>query len=149
MKIAISAKKLLSYLNNMLYDVKTTRKLEKKIISQNNPELSLMFKAGTGIFNHINELNKKDIIILIGPGNNGGDGYALAIQAFLNNYNINCIELIESKGTSKKLIDCIQNFSRQALHASTIRFPGLNKDDAFEFKADLPQDIKSLIHLMK
>ena len=75
----------------MLYDVKTTRKLEKKIISQNNTELSLMFKAGTAIFNHINELNKKDIIILIGPGNNGGDGYALAIQAFLNNYNINCI----------------------------------------------------------
>ena len=87
----------------MLYDVKTTRKLEKKIISQNNPELSLMFKAGTAIFNHINELNKKDILILIGPGNNGGDGYALAIQAFLNNYNINCIELIESKGVSKKL----------------------------------------------
>jgi NADH-quinone oxidoreductase subunit D len=25
----------------------------------------------------------------------------------------------------------------------------VNKDDAFEFKADLPQDIKSLIHLMK
>ena len=45
----------------MLYDVKTTRKLEKKIISQNNPELSLMFKAGTAIFNHINELNKKEI----------------------------------------------------------------------------------------
>ena len=87
----------------MLYDVKTTRKLEKKIISQNNLELSLMFKAGTAIFNHINELNKKDIIILIGPGNNGGDGYALAIQAFLNNYDINCIELIESKGVSKKL----------------------------------------------
>ena len=87
----------------MLYDVKTTRKLEKKIISQNNPELSLMFKAGTAIFNHIKELNKKDIIIFIGPGNNGGDGYALAIQAFLNNYNINCIELIESKGNSKKL----------------------------------------------
>ena len=87
----------------MLYDVKTTRKLEKKIISQNNTELALMFKAGTAIFNHINELNKKDLIILIGPGNNGGDGYALAIQAFLNNYNINCIELIESKGTSKEL----------------------------------------------
>ena len=29
----------------MLYDVKTTRKLEKKIISQDNTELSLMFKA--------------------------------------------------------------------------------------------------------
>ena len=43
----------------MLYDVKTTRKLEKKIISQNIPELSLMFKAGTAIFNHIKELNKK------------------------------------------------------------------------------------------
>jgi len=54
-----------------------------------------------------------------------------------------------AKGTSKKLINSIQNFSRQALHASTIRFPCLNKNDTFEFKADLPQDIKSLIQLMK
>ena len=87
----------------MLYDINTTKKLEKKIISRNNPELTLMFKAGTAIFNHIKELNKKDLIILIGPGNNGGDGYALAIQAFLNNYNINCIELIESKKSTKQL----------------------------------------------
>ena len=76
----------------MLYDVNSTRKLEKKIISPSNPELSLMFKAGTAIFNHVKELNKKDLIILIGPGNNGGDGYALAIQAFLNNYMIHLIQ---------------------------------------------------------
>ena len=56
---------------------------------------------------------------------------------------------IIAKGTSKKLLDCIQNFSRQALHASIIRFPCIDKDDTFEFKADLPQDIKSLIQLMK
>ena len=48
----------------------------------------------------------------------------------------------------KKLLDLIQSFSRQALHASTIRFPSLNRDDVYEFKADLPQDIKSLIQLM-
>ena len=47
-----------------------------------------------------------------------------------------------------QLLDLIQSFSRQALHASTIRFPSLNRDDVYEFKADLPQDIKSLIQLM-
>ena len=55
---------------------------------------------------------------------------------------------IVAKGTEKKLLDLIQSFSRQALHASKIRFPSLNRDDVYEFKADLPQDIKSLIQLM-
>jgi len=55
---------------------------------------------------------------------------------------------IVAKGTEKKLLDLIQSFSRQALHASTIRFPSVNRDDVYEFKADLPQDIKSLIQLM-
>ena len=56
---------------------------------------------------------------------------------------------IVAKGTSKNLFDYIQNFSRQALHASTIRFPCMNSDDTHEFNADLPEDIQSLIQLMK
>ena len=53
-----------------------------------------------------------------------------------------------AKGTSKKLLDCIQNFARQALHASTIRFPSLTGDNMLEFHAELPHDMKSLIKLM-
>ncbi len=56
---------------------------------------------------------------------------------------------IVAKRTSIRLLDCIQNFTRQALHASTIRFSSINRDDAYEFKAELPQDMKSLIELMQ
>tara|TARA_B100000214_G_scaffold374292_1_gene356607 strand:+ start:71 stop:997 length:927 start_codon:yes stop_codon:yes gene_type:complete len=55
-----------------------------------------------------------------------------------------------AKNTPKDLISHIQNFPRQALHASKIRFPSLNKEDIFyEFQADLPQDMQSLIKDMK
>ena len=55
-----------------------------------------------------------------------------------------------AKNTPKDLISHIQNFPRQALHASKIRFPSLNKEDIFyEFQADLPRDMQSLIKDMK
>ena len=55
-----------------------------------------------------------------------------------------------SKNTTKELIGHIQNFSRQALHASKIRFPSSQKEGIFyEFQADLPQDMQSLIKEME
>ncbi len=55
-----------------------------------------------------------------------------------------------AKNTPKDLISHIQNFPRQALHASKIRFPSLNKEDIFyEFQVDLPRDMQSLIKDMK
>jgi len=51
-----------------------------------------------------------------------------------------------AKNTPKNLISYLQNFPRQALHASKIRFPSMKTDDIFfEFQADLPQDMQSLI----
>ena len=55
-----------------------------------------------------------------------------------------------AKNTTKELIGHIQNFSRQALHASKIRFPSSQKEGIFyEFQADLPQDMQSLIKEME
>ena len=55
-----------------------------------------------------------------------------------------------AKNTPKDLISYIQNFSRQALHASKIRFPSIKKDDIFcEFQADIPEDMQSLIKEME
>jgi len=57
---------------------------------------------------------------------------------------------IIAKNTPKDLISQIQNFSRQALHASRIRFPSLKNEDIFcEFQANLPQDMQSLIKEME
>ena len=51
-----------------------------------------------------------------------------------------------AKNTPKNLISYLQNFPRQALHAAKIRFPSMKTEDIFyEFHADLPQDMQSLI----
>tara|TARA_B100000579_G_scaffold252259_1_gene207528 strand:- start:1587 stop:2513 length:927 start_codon:yes stop_codon:yes gene_type:complete len=55
-----------------------------------------------------------------------------------------------AKNTPRDLISYIQNFSRQALHASKIRFPSIKKEDIFcEFQVDIPEDMQSLIKEMK
>ena len=54
-----------------------------------------------------------------------------------------------AKNTPERLIKYIQNFSRQALHASQIRFPSVKGGSFFEFQADLPEDMQSLIGEMK
>tara|TARA_B110000003_G_scaffold21463_1_gene20772 strand:+ start:98 stop:1021 length:924 start_codon:yes stop_codon:yes gene_type:complete len=54
-----------------------------------------------------------------------------------------------AKNTPDTLITNIQNFSRQALHASKIRFPSIKGDSFFEFQADLPEDMQSLIEKME
>jgi 23S rRNA-/tRNA-specific pseudouridylate synthase len=54
-----------------------------------------------------------------------------------------------AKNTPDSLITNIQNFSRQALHASKIRFPSIKGGSFFEFQADLPEDMQSLIKKME
>ena len=54
-----------------------------------------------------------------------------------------------AKNTPERLIKYIQNFSRQALHASQIRFPSVKGGSFFEFQADLPEDMQYLLGEMK
>jgi 23S rRNA pseudouridine1911/1915/1917 synthase len=54
-----------------------------------------------------------------------------------------------AKNTPGSLITGIQNFSRQALHASKIRFPSMKGSSFFEFQSDLPEDMQSLIEKME
>ncbi len=56
----------------------------------NISEMLLMENAGSAIFNYIkNTANKNSkILILAGPGNNGGDGFVLMRHLKANNYNV-------------------------------------------------------------
>jgi len=54
-----------------------------------------------------------------------------------------------AKDTPKHLIACIQNFPRQALHASKLSFQGLNSTNIHEFEVDIPEDMQSLVKMMQ
>ena len=56
---------------------------------------------------------------------------------------------IPSKSFSEEIVTGILSFPRQALHASKIRFPALKGDSFFEFEANLPEDMQSLIKEME
>lgn len=61
---------------------------------QNSTSLELMEKAATACYNFIANTNLKgDILIFCGPGNNGGDGFALARILHENNYKVTVIEV--------------------------------------------------------
>ena len=52
-------------------------------------ELILMENAGIALFNHIKNMIKQEsrILILAGPGSNGGDGFVLMRHLCVHNYN--------------------------------------------------------------
>lgn len=59
-------------------DNKTMRYYDAKTIENGVPSKELMLRAANGIISCMGELSGKKIAILCGPGNNGGDGYAVA-----------------------------------------------------------------------
>ncbi len=80
----IDSKHLMVYSNQML-------KLEKEMFSQGMPQEALMEKAGIQISRWLlkrKSLLKDGITVVIGPGNNGGDGAVIARELFLKGYLI-------------------------------------------------------------
>ena len=92
-------------MNNFLYDNYNTKKLEYKLQKNGIPSLLLMMRAGFNLYQIVKEnIEYEEIIVLAGPGNNGGDAISFAIQAKLNNEKITCLSLAEHKNNSKKLL---------------------------------------------
>jgi 23S rRNA pseudouridine1911/1915/1917 synthase len=56
---------------------------------------------------------------------------------------------IISKDTSDNLIEIIRNFSRQALHASSIAFKDMKSENVITYKSDIPLDMQILISKLK
>jgi ADP-dependent NAD(P)H-hydrate dehydratase / NAD(P)H-hydrate epimerase len=68
-------------MDNKLYDISQIRVLEKLAIEQLKlSELTLMERAGEAVFNTLRTFwpAAKKIVVICGPGNNGGDGYVFA-----------------------------------------------------------------------
>lgn len=81
-----------------ILSVDNMRKSDAWTINNKIPSKILMERAGKGIFDKVNKLNKwvDKVAIVCGSGNNAGDGYVIALQ--LKNIGINCdIILIKEK----------------------------------------------------
>ena len=58
--------------------VEQMRRSDAYTIEHLVPSKELMYRAAMGVFESYNEWQGKEIAIVVGGGNNGGDGYALA-----------------------------------------------------------------------
>jgi len=78
----IDSKHLVVYSNQML-------NLENEIFSQGMPQEALMEKVGIQISQWLlkrKSLLKEGVVVLLGPGHNGGDGAVIAKELFLKGY---------------------------------------------------------------
>ena len=135
-----------------LYTSEQIRQLENIAINEHNlPAAELMSRAGSASLDSL-KLHwplAKQILILCGTGNNGGDGFELARQAATNDYNVTVMQV----GDQSKLTPTAQA-ARDALIATGTeiqRFKdklpstdiivdaligtGLNREVADDFKA--------------
>ena len=84
------------------------RNLESEIFSMGMPEESLMEKVGIGISRWLLEreyLLKHGVLVVIGPGHNGGDGAVIARELFLMGVSLKiwCPYPIKKKLTNKHI----------------------------------------------
>ena len=66
--------------------VENMRLSDQQTIAELVPSLTLMGRAAEGVFRAVQWLGK--VAIVAGSGNNGGDGFALAV--LLNRAGVNC-----------------------------------------------------------
>ena len=61
-----------------LCDVECVRNAEKALIDGGETVVSLMKRAGDGLYEKLKKTNYDKVYIFVGKGNNGGDGFAIA-----------------------------------------------------------------------
>jgi NAD(P)H-hydrate epimerase len=79
-----------------LYSAEQTRELDRLVIEHHKtPGGRLMGRAGAAALRALKHFwpQAKQIVVVCGGGNNGGDGYELARQALLDNYQVSLFEL--------------------------------------------------------
>ncbi|MES2917830.1 MAG: NAD(P)H-hydrate dehydratase [Pseudomonadota bacterium] len=80
----------MSSLPRSLYTAAQTRELDRRAIRAGLPGYTLMTRAGQAAFQLLREHwpEASRIVVLAGPGNNGGDGYVLARLAWNQNLDV-------------------------------------------------------------
>ena len=94
--------------SNLLYQVEEIRELERIAIEKYHTSAEmLMQRAGTAVFCQLSKYwsKAKNITVVCGKGNNGGDGYVVAYLAKKAKLNVQILQLFSSEdlsGAAKK-----------------------------------------------
>ena len=86
----------------MVISVERMRKSDAYTIEHLVPSKELMYRAATGVYESYKEWEGKRIAIVVGGGNNGGDGYALAGILKKNNIDSTLIKVSEKMSEDGK-----------------------------------------------
>ena len=84
------------HLPHELYSAAQTREIDRIVIEQHHiPGARLMANAGASALALLKQLwpQARKLVVVCGGGNNGGDGYELARQALLQDYQVKLFEL--------------------------------------------------------
>ena len=101
-----------------ILSIKDIKKLEVREFKRRGNSFSLMKNAGTAAAKVILKLIKKQpIIVVCGPGNNGGDGFILAEYFRKKDYEIDvfCLHKKNYKGDALKALNQLQIKSKSIL----------------------------------
>ena len=80
-------------MDKIIVNVEQMRKSDAYTIEKFVPSKELMYRAANGVFDSFKGWENKKIAIIVGGGNNGGDGYALAGILKKNNIDSTIIKV--------------------------------------------------------
>ena len=75
-----------------LYSVKSVRLAEERLIDNGETVISLMKRAGDGLFQKLKNAPYNEVYIFVGKGNNGGDGFALACDLLSTDKRVSVVK---------------------------------------------------------
>ena len=103
---------------NKILSIKDIKKLEAQEFKKRGNSFSLMKNAGTAVAKVIlKTIKKQPIIVVCGPGNNGGDGFILAEYLRKKGYEVDvfCLQKKYYKGDALKALNQLQIKRRSIL----------------------------------
>lgn len=89
-------------MDKILVSVEQMRRSDAYTIENYIPSKELMYRAANGVFESFMSWENKKIAIVVGGGNNGGDGYALAGILKKNNIDSKIIKVSEKMSEDGK-----------------------------------------------
>ena len=101
-----------------IFSIKDIKKLEVREFKRRGNSFSLMKNAGTAVAKVIlKSIKKQPIIVVCGPGNNGGDGFILAEYLRKKGYEVDvfCLQKKYYKGDALKALNQLQIKSKSIL----------------------------------